>query len=666
MYVCEFTIAAGNIANNTATTRGGGVYVYRPTLNMNGGTITENSADEGGGVYVEDGGTFTMNGSATVNSNNDIYLKEDDDGTKQMITVTGDLDAGAGALNITPGYTSGTVVHYNDDVSLETWTNNFALNTTWANQYGLGLNKLGNDLKVQTTYLVKFYNVSAVLETQEMFIGDLLTEPVPAPTWDHHTFNGWNNTSVTGPQWNFGSDKVAANTELHANWTAEQKIPVKFYNVSDVVDTQEMFIGDLLTEPTAPTWDHHTFNGWNNTSVTGPQWNFGSDKVAANTELHANWTAEQTYLVEFFNGTTSVEQQNKFIGDLVTAPADPTWDHHTFNGWNVSSETGTPWIFGTTTVTAATNLYANWTAIPYLITFYKDATTEHLNYTKFFGDKLIKPTVDPTRTGYTFTGWYNISDSVTPWNFSTKTIVGNTNIFANWTAEQKIPDADDPAPVIPITPAPTVTPTKTPPVTPDPVVSPVTIRTADTGEMIGTFTLTGSPLMQVSIAGDITQNAAIVVTLGLPNGVQPAPGVEYQSFEITTDGISSDALGTMTFSIPLDELARAGFGTQDVALWHYADGIWTQLPTYLSYTENGNAVYISMTDEYSPFAITYAKGATSAGSIPESSLIKTQVPTEIPTNVPTGTPTKAPASPLPIVGILAGLCIAIGFRIKNT
>ena len=400
-----FTMTAGTITNNTAE-HGGGVYVVDlSTFTMTAGTITNNTATNyGGGMWLGGGVTFTMNGSATVNINNDVYLDSSD---VNNITVVGLLTANAGALNITPGYTTGTVAHYNDVIWLGTWANNFALNITWATENGRGLKQSGNDI-----------------------------------------------------------------------------------------------ILEIKTTPTA-------------------------------------------------------------------------------------TPTGTP----TETPTAT-------------------------------------PTSVPTSSG------------------------GN--------------DANDPAPVIPATSAPTVSPTETPAVTSEPTVSPVIITTTNTGEMIGTFTLTGSPLMQVSIAGDITPNAAIVVTLGLPNGVQPAPGVEYQSFEITTDGISSDALGTMTFSIPLDELARAGFGTQDVALWHYADGIWTQLPTYLSYTENGNAVYISMTNGYSPFAITYAEGATSAGSIPESNLIKTQVPTEIPTNVPTSAPTETAASPLPIIGIVAGLCIAIGFRVKNT
>jgi hypothetical protein len=47
--------------------RGGGVYVHSGEFNMYGGTITDNEAEIGGGVYVI--GTFAMSGSASINNN---------------------------------------------------------------------------------------------------------------------------------------------------------------------------------------------------------------------------------------------------------------------------------------------------------------------------------------------------------------------------------------------------------------------------------------------------------------------------------------------------------------------------------------------------------------------------------------------------------------------
>jgi len=82
-----------------------------------------------------------------VDADNDVYLN-----SSQFITVTGVLSLDAGARNITPGYTSGTVIRYNDGVSLGTWTSNFALNQTWANEHPqLTLERSGNDILLGTS-----------------------------------------------------------------------------------------------------------------------------------------------------------------------------------------------------------------------------------------------------------------------------------------------------------------------------------------------------------------------------------------------------------------------------------------------------------------------------------------------------------------------------------
>lgn len=48
---------------------GGGVYVTGGTFNMSGGFLDGNTADSGGGVYIEDKAGFTMSGNATVINN---------------------------------------------------------------------------------------------------------------------------------------------------------------------------------------------------------------------------------------------------------------------------------------------------------------------------------------------------------------------------------------------------------------------------------------------------------------------------------------------------------------------------------------------------------------------------------------------------------------------
>lgn len=87
------TLANGTITNANAS----GVYINGGTFNMTGGSITGNTATNGGGVYVNTGATFTMSGSAIVNEdNNDVYLS-----ANTTISVSGDL-SGDIVARITP------------------------------------------------------------------------------------------------------------------------------------------------------------------------------------------------------------------------------------------------------------------------------------------------------------------------------------------------------------------------------------------------------------------------------------------------------------------------------------------------------------------------------------------------------------------------------------
>jgi hypothetical protein len=77
----EFTMSGGNISGNTANT-GGGVYVSSGTFNMSGGNISGNIANTAGGVFVNNGSTFDMSGGKisgnTANTGGGVYVTYSD------------------------------------------------------------------------------------------------------------------------------------------------------------------------------------------------------------------------------------------------------------------------------------------------------------------------------------------------------------------------------------------------------------------------------------------------------------------------------------------------------------------------------------------------------------------------------------------------------------
>ncbi len=50
---------------------------------------------------------------------------------------------------------------------------------------------------------------------------------------------------------------------------------------------------------------------------------------------------------------------------------------------------------------------------------------------RMYGD-LVEPPEDPTREGYTFSGWYLDEGATVPWNMETDTVTGSMTLYAGW------------------------------------------------------------------------------------------------------------------------------------------------------------------------------------------------------------------------------------------
>lgn len=69
---------------------------------------------------------------------------------------------------------------------------------------------------------------------------------------------------------------------------------------------------------------------------------------------------------------------------------------------------------------------------PYTVTFNSHDGSSVNSQTVAFGGLVTKP-ADPTRTGYTFDGWYTDSMLNTVWDFGSDTVSGDMTLYAKWT-----------------------------------------------------------------------------------------------------------------------------------------------------------------------------------------------------------------------------------------
>ena len=117
-------------------------------------------------------------------------------------------------------------------------------------------------------------------------------------------------------------------------------------------------------------------------------------------DIYGNTTG---VIVTYKDGDSEHAKQVLPSGTLATRPDDPTaTPGYTFGGWNKAD--GTAWDYASDKVTDNITLYAKWIANTYTVTFDTAGGTEIAPITQGYGTAITAPAA-PTREGYTFIGW---------------------------------------------------------------------------------------------------------------------------------------------------------------------------------------------------------------------------------------------------------------------
>jgi uncharacterized repeat protein (TIGR02543 family) len=158
-----------------------------------------------------------------------------------------------------------------------------------------------------------------------------------------------------------------------------------------------------------------------------------------NITLYARWIipiedSGFQFIVTFeTNGGSLIESITGNQDTQVNEPSLPTRTGHTFEGWyldeSFSESANFPFTIGDSDLT----IYARWSINTYTITFNTTQGTAVDSITAEFDANLQAPTA-PTRTGYTFNGWFIDSGLLTSFSFVNASMPGNNlTLFASWT-----------------------------------------------------------------------------------------------------------------------------------------------------------------------------------------------------------------------------------------
>ncbi|WP_345064995.1 InlB B-repeat-containing protein [Leifsonia kafniensis] len=259
--------------------------------------------------------------------------------------------------------------------------------------------------------------------------GTTITPPAK-PTRTGYTFAGWYTAATSGSEWDFTA-AVTTDATAYAHWTAEKRT-VTFSSQGGSAVKAIITNYDTVIKAPKSTRTGYAFKGWYTKSTGGSAWNFNA-KVTKNATAYAHWTVQKRTVTFNAQGGSKVATASTNYNTAIKAPKSPTRTGYSFAGWYTKSTGGSAWKF-TSKVTANTTAYAHWTVLKKNVTFNTQGgskvATVSTNY-----NTAIKAPKSPTRSGYTFTGWYTKATGGSVWKFTAK-VTANTTVYAHWTVKR--------------------------------------------------------------------------------------------------------------------------------------------------------------------------------------------------------------------------------------
>lgn len=295
--------------------------------------------------------------------------------------------------------------------------------------FSFGPNK-ENKVEVLKEYNIVFDSdggtTIAALKIEE---GSKVDQP-PAPTKEGHIFVGW---MLGDEMFDFSTD-IRSDVTLKAKWEV-RKPDVNYYTINFLTNggTEVTPItveeGTTGMAPLAPYREGFLFMEW---QLAGMTYDF-TLPVTSDLTLEAVWLVDESYdenAVRYtvaFNtdGGSTVRNQEVVENGKAKKPTNPTKNGYVFKEWQLD---GKKFSFNTA-IKENITLVAIWekAAVTYTVTFNSNGGSAIGSQVVAENGKVSNPG-NPTKTGYTFNGWY-LNNSA--YNFNSP-VTGNITLTAQW------------------------------------------------------------------------------------------------------------------------------------------------------------------------------------------------------------------------------------------
>ena len=230
--------------------------------------------------------------------------------------------------------------------------------------------------------------------------------------------------------------KITVTTEWHESSYMISYNP----NGGSVSPTSEMVEYNKSVKLPSPTRKGYNCLGWANSgSASKADYACGASyTVKDKTTLYAVWQAN-TYTVVFYatDGNVNVDKKTVTYDSAYGTLPVPTRPGYTFTGWFTEPNGGTEITADKkVAITANQTLYAHWTANTYTVTLDANGGSCSTDKITVTYNSAYSSLPNPTRTGYSFDGWYTAKEGGSQVTSGAKvTITSNQTLYAHWNAD---------------------------------------------------------------------------------------------------------------------------------------------------------------------------------------------------------------------------------------
>lgn len=278
-------------------------------------------------------------------------------------------------------------------------------------------------------YIITYHNANGITNT------NATTYTVETDTFEifdisknGYTFGGWYSDSEFGTKITEIAKGTTGNIDLYAKWTpVEYTIEYVLYGgtyAEGISNPIKYTIEDKITFA-SPSLDGYTFVGFFTLAEGGVRVTGVENGTVGNKTLYARYVAFDT------NGGSDIEYELTISGNKMSMPTEPKMDYYTFDGWYTDEALTKKFDFSIPTKTFT--LYAKFEPTVYKITYVLNGGTNPQNQVlEYTVENTLVTLLNPTKTGYTFVGWFTDDKFTSSVVTELKNEHGDKTFYANY------------------------------------------------------------------------------------------------------------------------------------------------------------------------------------------------------------------------------------------